>query len=190
MTKKDILVTVDPAALNYEHPIYMRLDEDKNNPQILEEQVKYYKRLGVPVSYFSLNGQKSKHYYAVFEGNSEERADALNKLNNSDVRKRDRAYAAIREHETESYNVMVDSGYDAPSYDDDPAEIEAFNTVIKALVKEYNDLSDEKKRICDMIMDNVPQRKAAEKLGMARRTYRDQMEAVLKELGRKLRPYR
>ena len=41
-----------------------------------------------------------------------------------------------------------------------------------ALTKEYNELSEEKKRICDTIKKGMSQREAAAELGISRSTYR------------------
>ena len=191
MTKEDLLaVTVDPAKLDYKNPIFERLEEDPNNPWYLEDQIQFYKRNNVPIAYFALPGQKSRHYYAIFEGRSEGQAKGYNKMINAEVKKKERADAAIKEHETESYDVMVDNGYDAPKEGDNPEEIVCYKVVMDALAKEYKELTEEKKRICDTIKDSKTQRAAAEELGMARRTYRDKKDETLEGLANKMKDYR
>ncbi|MBQ6231540.1 MAG: hypothetical protein IJJ74_10550 [Eubacterium sp.] len=191
MKKEDLLCdTVDPAKLDYENPIFEGLEEDPNNPWFLEEQIQFYKRNGVPIAYFAFKGQKSRHYYAIFEGKSEGQAKGYNRMRNAEVKKKERADAAIKEHETESYDVMVENGYDAPKEGDNPEEIVCYKVVMDALAKEYKELTDEKKRICDAIKDSKTQRVAAEELGMPRRTYRDKKDETLDGLAKKMKDYR
>jgi len=192
MTKDDVLVveTVDPAKLDYENPIFERIEEDINNPWFLEEQIKFYKKAGVPIAHFAFRGQKQKHYYAVFEGSSKAHADSMNRMNNRDAKKKERDEAAIKEHETDSYEVMVENGYDAPRDDDAPDDIVIYKLMMDVLNKEYKELSDEKKRICDTIKNDMTQREAAESLGMSRRTYRDHKDATMQELAKKMKDYK
>lgn len=191
MTKEELLaVTVDPAKLDYKNPIFERLEEDPNNPWYLEEQIKFYKSNNVPIAYFALPGQKSRHYYAIFEGRSEGQAKGYNKMINAEVKKKERADAAIKEHETESYDVMVENGYDAPKEGDNPEEVVCYKVVMDALAKEYKELTDEKKRICDFIKESKTQREAAEELGMPRRTFRDKKGETLDGLAKKMKDYR
>lgn len=192
MAKDDVLVveTVDPAKLNYKNPIFERLEEDLTNPWVLEDQIKFYKKAGIPIAHFALRGQKKKHYYAVLEGSSKKYAESLNRMNNRDAKKKERDEVAIKEHETDSYEVMLENGYDAPREDDAPDEIIAMKVLVDALSKEYQELSDEKKRICDTIKEDMTQREAAEVLGMPRRTYRDHKNKVIKELAKKMKDYK
>lgn len=185
-----VVETVDPAKLDYENPIFERLEEDINNPWVLEDQIKFYKKAGVPIAHFAFPGQQSRHYYAVFEGSSKDHADSMNKMNNRDAKKKERAEAAIREHETDSYEVMIENGYDVPKEDDSPDEIIAYKVVMDALNKEYNALTEEKKRLCDTIKNDMSQRDAAEELGISRRTYRDHKDVVLSELAKKMKDYK
>ena len=191
MTNEELLVdTVDPARLDYPNPIFERIQEDPNNPWFLEEQIKYYKNAGVPIAHFAFKGQKKKHYYAIFNGESKADADAINKMNNCDIKRAERAENAFRKHETDSYDVMLENGYDAPADDDDPAEIVAYQIVMDALSKEYNALSEEKRNLCNTIKKDMSQRDAAAELGVSRRTYRDHKDAVMGELAKKLKSYR
>jgi hypothetical protein len=191
MAKDELLCeTVDPAKLDYKNPIFERLEEDPNNPWFLEEQIQFYKRNGVPIAYFAFKGQKSRHYYAIFEGKSKDDAKGYNRMKNAEVKKKERADAAIKEYETESYDVMVENGYDAPKEGDNPEEIVCYKVVMDALAKEYKELTDEKKRICDAIKDSKTQRVAAEELGMPRRTYRDKKDETLDGLAKKMKDYR
>ena len=192
MTKDDVLVveTVDPAKLDYENPIFERIEEDINNPWFLEEQIKFYKKAGVPIAHFAFRGQKKKHYYAVFDGSSKAHADSMNRMNNRDAKKKERDGAAIKEHETGSYEVMVENGYDAPRDDDAPDDFVIYKLMMDVLNKEYKELSDEKKRICDTIKNDMTQREAAESLGMSRRTYRDHKDATMQELAKKMKDYK
>lgn len=191
MTNEELLVeTVDLAKLDYENPIFERLEEDINNPWVLEDQIKFYKKAGVPIAYFALPGQRSRHYYAIFEGRSEGQAKGYNRMRNAEVRKKQRVDAAIKENEIESYDVKVENGYDAPKEGDNPEEIVCLKVVMDALAKEYKELSDEKKRICDTIKEGKTQRVAAEELGMPRRTYRDKKDETLDGLANKMKDYR
>ena len=190
--KKDELLceTVDPAKLDYKNPIFQRLEEEPNNSWILEEQIQFYKRNNVPIAHFAFKGQKSRHYYAIFEGASDREASSYNKNMNSEVKKKQRADEAINEHETESYDVMIDNGYDVPKEGDNPEEIIAYKVVMNALTKEYNELSEEKKRICDTIKKGMSQREAATELGISRSTYRGHKDKTLDGLAKKLKYYR
>lgn len=191
MTKEELLaVTVDPAKLDYKNPIFERLEEDPNNPWVLEDQIRFFKKCGVPIAYFAFKGQKSRHYYAVYEGKSKTHANDVNKMNNRDTKKSDRKSMVIKEHETDSYEVMVDNGYDAPREDDNPEEIVAYKIVMDALTKEYESLSEEKKRICDTISEGMTQRAAADMLGIPRRTYRDSKDKTLGDLAKKMKKYK
>ena len=181
---------VDPATIDVKNPIFERLEEDKNNPWVLEEQIKYYKSLGVPIAHYAFPGQKERHYYAVFEGSSKLYADDFNRMNNRDAKKRERHDNAIKENEPESYEVMVENGYDAISDEDSPEDIVIYMLMLDVLLKEYNDLSDDKKSLCDTISKGMTQRKAAEELGISRRTYRDRKEALMKDLVKKFKDYK
>ena len=191
MAKDELLCeTVDPAKLDYKNPIFERLEEDSNNPWYLEDQIKFYKRNNVPIAYFALKGQKARHYYAIFEGRSEGEAKGYNKMRNAEVKKKERADAAIKEHETESYDVMIENGYDAPKEGDNPEEIIAYQVVMDALAKEYSELSEEKRRICDTVKKGMTQRDAAAELDIPRRTYRDYKDKTLDGLAKKMKDYR
>ena len=191
MAKDELLCeTVDPAKLDYKNPIFERLEEDPNNPWHLEDQIKFYKNNNVPIAYFALPGQRSRHYYAIFEGRSEGEAKGYNKMRNAEVKKKERGDAAIKEHETESYDVMIENGYDAPKEGDNPEEIIAYQVVMDALAKEYSELSEEKRRICDTVKKGMTQRDAAAELDIPRRTYRDYKDKTLDGLAKKMKDYR
>ena len=85
---------------------------------------------------------------------------------------------------------MVDNGYDAPRENDNPEEIVAYKIVMDALTKEYEALTEEKKRICDIVGEGMTQRAAAEKLGIPRRSYRDKKDKTLSGLAKKMKKYK
>lgn len=191
MKKDDKLVveTVDLTKLNYVNPIFVRLEERPHNPDVLETQIKFYKKAGVPIAHFAFKGQKKKNYYAVLEGSSKEQAESVNRMNNCYVKKKERDDAAIMEYETDSYDVMAANGYEVK---DDSCSIEervAYKTLLKALIDALDELSEEKRIVCILLANGYTQREAAEKLGIPRRTLRDRFNCALKELSSKLRNY-
>ena len=187
MRKKTIYVTIiGRGKLRFKHPIFERLQTDPNNPWFLQEQIQFYKDAGIPIAFFALPGQKKKHYYAIFEAESQAEADRLNKEFYKERDRAERAEAKRIKYETDSYDVKVENGYDAPAEESDPYEIIARLDLLDALVRHCSSLAEEKKRICDTIKKGLTQRAAANEMGMPKTTYLDHMNDVLRELKRKL----
>ena len=184
--KKIYVKIVNPGKLCYKYPIFERLRTDPNNPWFLQDQIDFYKNANVPVAYFALPGQKKMHHYAILDGESKDTADALNREFYRERDKAERAEAKRILHEAESYDVKVENGYDIPEEGSDPYEIIAYLDVLNALTREYQALSEEKKRFCDTIKKGMTQRAAAEEMGMPRTTYLDHLDTILKDLRRKL----
>ena len=128
------VVTVNPSTLNYPHPYFVPIDDGD------EETIKFYKRNDVQVAHIALPG-RMKHYYAVFNADTQEYADLMNRTYNNWEKKAARAKASQEEYES-SYDVMVENGYDAKDDTNNPEEIIAYKTVINAL----NIYEEEKKR--------------------------------------------
>ena len=99
------VATANLSSLNYPHPYFVPIDDGD------EETIKFYKRNDVPVAHIALPG-RMKHYYAVFNADTQADADLMNRTYNNWAKKDARDKAAQKEFET-SYDVMVENGYDA-----------------------------------------------------------------------------
>ena len=132
------VATVNPSTLNYPHPYFVPIDDGD------EETIKFYKRNDVPVAHIALPG-RMKHYYAVFNADTQEYADLMNRTYNNWEKRAARAKASQEEYES-SYDVMVENGYDAKDDTNNPEEIIAYKTVINALTNALDELTDEKLR--------------------------------------------
>ncbi len=176
------VATVNSSSLNYPHPYFVPIDDGD------EETIKFYKRNDVPVAHIALPG-RMKHYYAVFNADTQEDADLMNRTYNNWAKKDARDKEAQKEFET-SYDVMVENGYDAKDDTNNPEELIAYKTVINALTNALDELTDEKLRTCKMVANKESQREVAEELGISRRTLRDRKDRAMKELGEKLKEYK
>lgn len=176
------VVTVNPSTLNYPHPYFVPIEDGD------EETIKYYKRNDVPVAHIALPG-RMKHYYAVFNADTQADADLMNRTYNNWAKKDARDKAAQEEFET-SYDVMVENGFDAKDDTNNPEEIIAYKVVINALNNALDELTEEKLRACQMVANGESQRTVAEKLGISRRTLRDRKDSAMSELGKKMKDYK
>ena len=183
MTKKDKQnqATVN-AALNYAHPYFVPIDDGD------EETIKHYKNNDVPVAHIALPG-RMKHYYAVFDADTQEEADLMNRTFNTWEKKVAREVESRALNET-SYDKLLDEGYDPSDDASNPEEIIAYKVVMDALNDALDVLSEEKLRACMMVANKESQRKVAEELGISRRTLRDRKDDAMSELSRKMNKYR
>jgi hypothetical protein len=175
-------VTVNPNPLHYPFPYYVKIADGD------EASIKYYKRNGVPVSYIHLP-HRMPHYYAVFNAASQEEADSMNRFFNNLDKKEYRDTKAQMEKEA-SYEKLVEEGFDAAQDGTNPEEIVAYKTVINALNKELDELTDEKLRHCKMVANKESEREVAKEMGIPRTTLSGRKNATLKELGKKMKDYR
>lgn len=175
-------VTADISSLNYKHPYFIPIEDGD------EETIKYYKRNNVPVEHRALPG-RMKHYYAVFDADTQEKADLMNRTFNTWDKKAAREMKSRALNET-SYDKLLDEGYDPSDDASNPEEIIAYKVVMDALNDALDELSEEKLRVCKMVANKESQRKVAEKLGISRRTLRGRKDDVLLELSRKMNKYR
>lgn len=175
-------VTVNPSKLAYKHPYFVPIKDGD------EESIKYYKRNDVPVARVALPG-RMKHYYAVFNADTQEEADLMNRLYNNWEKEDEREAEKQSQSET-SYEVLIENGYEAKDDRNNPEEIIAYKTVIDALHSALDELTDEKVRLCKMVANGESQRKVANELDIPRRTLRDRKDAALLELNRTMKYYR
>lgn len=180
--KKSNVATVNPSSLNYPHPYFVPIDDGD------EETIKFYKRNNVPVAHIAFL-DFMKHYYAVFNADTQEYADLMNRTYNNWEIKDARDKAAQEEYES-PYDLMVENGYDVKDNTNNPEEIIAYRTIINALTNALNELTDEKLRVCRMVANKESQREVAKELGISRRTLRDRKDSAMKELGEKLKEYK
>ena len=182
MTKKEKSQTTVNAALNYENPYFVPIKDGD------EETIKYYRRNDVPITRIALPG-RIKHFYAVFNADTQEEADLMNRTFNNWEKGTVRAEEARTMNEI-SYEKLLDEGYAPLSDASNPEEIIAYKVVMDALNEALDELSEEKLRVCKMVANKESQRKVAEKLGISRRTLRGRKDDVLLELSRKMNKYR
>lgn len=175
-------VTANPNPLHYQHPYYVQIEDGD------EDSIKYYKRNGVPVSYIRLP-HRMPHYYAVFSAASQEEADSMNRFFNNWDKKEYRDAKAQMEKES-SYEKLVKEGFDAAQAGTNPEEIMAYRTVINALNKELDELTEEKLRYCQMVAHKEPEREVAKEMGIPRTTLSGRKNSTLKELAKKMEDYR
>ena len=191
-------VTTNPASLNIQFPVYIRVDENDSS------SIEYHKANGTPLAKFALKPGLPKHLYAIMSAKSQAEADTLNREIGNMNRKNDRKQKAVLEHETsmtpfDEAGVDLSVGYIAPEKhtlpdlskckENDPAEIVAYSTVLNALVQEYSELSEEKQRMCDMIADKTPERVVAEEMGIRQSTLNGRKNAMLNDLHKKLKDF-
>ena len=150
------VATANLSSLNYPHPYFVPIDDGD------EETIKFYKRNDVPVAHIALPG-RMKHYYAVFNADTQADADLMNRTYNNWAKKDARDKAAQKEFET-SYDVMVENGYDAKDDINNPEESIAYKIVINALANALDELTEEKLRACKMVANKESQREVAEEL--------------------------
>lgn len=191
-------VTTNPASLNIQFPVYIRVDENDIS------SIEYHKSNSTPLAKFALRPGLPKHLYAVMSAKSQSEADTLNREIGNMNRKSDRKQKAVLEHETsmtpfDEAGVDLSAGYIAPEkhtlpdlskcMKNDPAEIVAYTAVLNALVQEYNELSEEKQRMCDMIADKTPERTIADEMGIRQSTLNGRKNAMLNELHNKMKDF-
>lgn len=170
------------AALNYAHPYFVPIDDGD------EATIKHYKNNDVPVAHIALPG-RMKHYYAVFDADTHEEADLMNRTFNTWEKRNARYEKARMENET-SYEKLLDDGYEPSDSNTNPEEIIAYKVVMNALNEALDELSEEKLCACKMVANKEPQRKVADELGISRRTLRNRKDDAMLELGRKMNIYR
>jgi len=175
-------VTVDPTSLSYTNPYFVPIEDGD------EETIKHYKRNNVPVARIALPG-RTRHYYVIFDADTKEEADFMNRTFNNWSRKDERDKAARAQFET-SYEGLVESGFDQKSTGDNPEEIVAYSTVIAALYNALEELTSEKVRVCQMVANGESQRDVAKELGIPRRTLRDRKDKAMEELAKKMKAYK
>lgn len=175
-------VTTNPAALNYAHPYFVPIDDGD------EVTLKYYKSQDVPVAHIALPG-RMKHYYAVFNADTQEEAELMNRTYSAWMKK-DMRDQKVKSDKEDSYEKMLEDGHNPADNSTNPEEILAYKVVINALNDALCDLTEEKLRACQMVAQGESQRKVAEELGISRRTLRGRKDDALSELGRKMKNYK
>lgn len=197
-TSKATTETTNTASLNIPFPVYVRIENDD------QASLAYHKYNGTPISNISLRPGLPKHLYAVFAANSQAEADTLNRelgnMNRKDSRNQKKKY----EHETsmtpfEDAGIDLSAGYVDPEKHllpdlskckkNDPAEIIAYKTVLNALNKELDELTNEKLRMCQMIAHKIPERTAADNMSIRQSTLNGRKNAMLKELRNKMKDF-
>ena len=173
---------VEEVTRNYEHPYFVRIEDGD------EASIKYYKGQDVPVAHIAFNGCK-KHYYAIFNAETQEKADFMNRTYSNWARKDERDKKARQEFEL-SYEDLAEEGFDPKDELSNTEEIVAYKVVLDALMNEMDKLEEEKVRLCRMVANKEPQRAVAEELGIPRRTLRDRKDKVLSELADNLKDFR
>lgn len=184
-------VTVSADVLNYNHPIFSQIADGD------EGSIKFYKDNGVPVARFSLP-HCPLHYCAIFEAATQEEADRLNRGIGSIDRKELRDALKQAQFET-SYEALVEEGYDPDNNYDvgtvsgdfrNPQDIHCEKVLLEQLTKALVENTDEQRKICQAIANDVPDRAMAESMGMAKSTYQDHKKKTLKRMGEKLKNYK
>ena len=182
MVKKENVKATVNVALNYAHPYFVPIDDGD------EATIKHYKNNDVPVAHIALPG-RMKHYYAVFDADTQEEADLMNRTFNTWEKRNARYEKARMENET-SYEKLLDDGYEPSDSNTNPEDIIAYKVVMDALNDALDELSEKKLRACRMVANKESQRKVAEELGISRRTLRDRKDDAMSELSRKMNNYR
>lgn len=89
-----------------------------------------------------------------------------------------------------SLDDISERGFVFQSEEEDPLEIIVREITYEALHDVLDLMTEEQRRICRMIVNNDPQRKVADELGIPRRTLRDRKDKVISELSKKMRHYK
>ncbi len=82
-----------------------------------------------------------------------------------------------------SYEKLVEEGFNAAQTGTNPEEIVAYRTVIRALNKELDELTEEKLRYCKMVAHKEPEREVAKEMGIPRTTLSGRKNSILKRTG-------
>jgi hypothetical protein len=181
--KNNGIADANITALNYPHPYFVPIDDGD------EATIKYYKNFGVPVTRIAFPG-RMPHYYAVFNAETQEEANMMKRVFNALEKKDARAKSEQVQFEVESYDVMVENGYDVEREDSNPEEIVVYKAVMDALYEKLNTLTEEKLRICRMEANHESQRSVAEEMCISRRTLRDHREDLFSELHKLMKDFR
>lgn len=107
--KKEEKNRVTTKVLAYENPVFWKLEEDKNNPDVLESSISYFKEHGIVVSRISLSG-RPPHYYAVWNAKSKEEAREANRKLEKDEKEFFRRVMPMLQRET-SLDALHEKGY-------------------------------------------------------------------------------
>lgn len=172
----------EEVTRNYAHPYFVPIEDGD------EISIKHYKSQNVPVANIALPRRK-KHYYAIFEAETQEIADLMNRTYNNWAKKDEHDRSSRSKWEC-SYEGLLEEGYDPKDDANNTEEIVAHKVVLDALVSELDKLTEEKIRLCRMVANKEPQRAVAEELDMARRTLRDKKDKVLSELAENMKYYK
>lgn len=174
--------TSTKVKANVKNPIYYQIEDGDI------ETIKYYEGIGVPVRTIAFSGRPA-HLYALVEAKDKVEADAMNRVLGNMHKEELRAMKKILDNEA-SYDQLLEDGYDPTSDKSDPSEIVIGLAVTKALFEEVEKLSEEKKRICQMIGEKKSEREMASKLEIAQTTLHDRKAKTLKELSITLKEYK
>lgn len=181
--KNNGIADANITALNYPHPYFVPIDDGD------EVTIRYYKQKDVPVTRIAFP-RRRPHYYAVLNAKTQEEADKMKRVFNTFEKKDARAKAEQMKFETESYDVMVENGYDAESEGSNPEEIIVHKVVMNAFYEKISTLPEEKLRICRMEANHESQRRVAEEMCIPRRTLRDHRDDLLSELRKFMKDFR
>lgn len=146
----------------------------------------YYESNGIPVRTITQNG--TKHLFALIEVDTQAEADILNR-NFNRMRMQEHRQLQRRMYKEVSYEKLVEDGYDSAAEYSDPLDIVADLEVIAALAEELEQLTEEKKKICNMVKDEMTERAIAAELDIPQTTLHGRKVAVLKELATKLKDF-
>ena len=143
---------------------------------------------GVPISFVRFYSGYSC-ICAVIEMRTQKQADTFNRMINNLLRCEERAEEKSR-HYCWSLDDISERGFVFQSEEEDPLEIIVREITYEALHDVLDLMTEEQRRICRMIVNNDPQRKVADELGIPRRTLRDRKDKVISELSKKMRHYK
>jgi len=116
MKRNDKNVIATANVLCYEHPVFWKLEEDKNNPDVLEGAIRYFKEHGIPVDKITLPGRPAQ-YYAIWNADTEEEAREANRNLERYEKAFFRRVMPMMQRET-SLNALQEKGYDPDSISD------------------------------------------------------------------------
>lgn len=159
------------------YPVFQCLDGE--NSQTIREM----KEMGIEIKTEYLPG-KGTCVVAIYETHNEEQQDGIRKLFNSTERKERRDRAKMSQLNVSYETIIEESHFDIIDFNS-PEDIVMNNLVLEKLFEIVEELTEEKKRIVNMIAFGEKERTVAKELGVSQTTLNYRKKKLIEELREK-----
>ena len=143
------------------------------------ESVSFYENNGCVVRTITLNGKLYR--FALVPTESQEQADCFNR-EFSYLQQQEQLSLQQKMNNEVSYAQVVEDGYRFAVNYNDPVDILFNHATTKALVCELNNLPEQQRCICQMIIIGMTECEMANKLGISRKVLHGRKLELLREL--------